>query len=115
MDNELAAIAGTFELPTCDGTQKLFKDFTTWELLNMDPSDILDIPNRLYESRLISSSFLENSLKPYLVHATGKEKLEEYFEIDTPTAYITSATMHYSWGKSAGTNGCCPFMVEMWT
>ncbi|EEB93640.1 hypothetical protein MPER_07671, partial [Moniliophthora perniciosa FA553] len=38
-------IADTFTVPTCTGTVKLLRDFTTWELLNIAPPDVLDIPD----------------------------------------------------------------------
>jgi len=103
MEGELSLIADIFKASTCDGTEKLLKDFNSWELLNMNPADILDIPVRLCDSTGVSLSFLENSIKPYLIPAIGKDELEKDFKIATPAVYFASATIDYSWQKGAGT------------
>ncbi|KAH8099816.1 pyridoxal phosphate-dependent transferase [Cristinia sonorae] len=110
MKKELSFIAESFVVPTCtqlpnDGSEpKLLKDFTTWELLNITPSNILDIPTRLTNQFGITPQFLQAALKPYLAQTLGKEKLEKEYDVG-PMAYFASAAMHYSWPKAAALTG----------
>ncbi|ESK85823.1 pyridoxal-dependent decarboxylase domain protein [Moniliophthora roreri MCA 2997] len=102
-------IADTFTVPTCTGTVKLLRDFTTWELLNIAPSDVLEIPDRLYSQYSFSPQFLEETLDPFIIQSASKDAsiyakkfgLEKINNI----AYITSATKHYSWPKGAAVTG----------
>ncbi|KAF8824088.1 hypothetical protein HHX47_DHR9000097 [Lentinula edodes] len=104
MMNQLEFIADTFHVDTCTHESKLLKDFTTWELLNILPSNVLDIPTRINEEYGITAQFLQDALKPYLAQTVGKERLEREFHVE-PMAYFASATMHYSWPKGAAITG----------
>ncbi|KAJ3785409.1 pyridoxal phosphate-dependent transferase [Lentinula aff. detonsa] len=104
MINQLSFIADTFHVGTCTRESKLLKDFTTWELLNILPSDVLDIPTRLNSEYGITAQYLQDALKPYLAQTVGKERLEREFNIQ-PMAYFASTTMHYSWPKGAAITG----------
>ncbi|KAJ3967966.1 pyridoxal phosphate-dependent transferase [Lentinula raphanica] len=104
MTNQLSFIADTFHVKTCTRESKLLKDFTTWELLNILPSDVLDIPTRLSSEFGITAQFLQDALKPYLAQTVGKERLEREFNVQ-PMAYFASTTMHYSWPKGAAITG----------
>jgi len=103
---QLDFIADSFKLPTCRGVEKLFKDFTTWELLNITPDVVLDIPDRLYKQYSISQTFLTAAMYDYIIQTTPKDDdmFEKRFgrENINHIAYVTSATKHYSWPKSAG-------------
>lgn len=44
----LAFVADSFKVQPCLGPEKFFKDLSSWELLNLQSKDILDIPERLY-------------------------------------------------------------------
>ncbi|CAH0051282.1 unnamed protein product [Clonostachys solani] len=48
-EQPLEYISSKFFVETCVGKQKLFSELTPWELLNLKPNDILDIPDRLYQ------------------------------------------------------------------
>ncbi|KAH8099817.1 pyridoxal phosphate-dependent transferase [Cristinia sonorae] len=110
MKKELSFIAESFVVPTCtqlpdDGSEpKLLKDFTTWELLNITPSNILDIPTRLTDQYSITPQFLQDALKPYLAQTLGKDRLEKEYDIGS-MAYFASAAMHYSWPKGMAITG----------
>lgn len=107
----LEFIADKFYLPTCteqpdgEGT-KLLKDFQLWELVNIVPEVVLDIPDRLREKFFITSTFLQNALEKYLIQTVSKDSdIFNEFEVDfklNQMAYFTSATKHYSWPKGAG-------------
>ena len=99
--NPLAFIADTFEMQPCIGKPKLFKDFTKWELLNIKPADVLNIPERLYNQYRISQKFLQSVMETYGIQSTGKDALEKEFELD-PMRYYLSNSRHYSWPKSGG-------------
>jgi hypothetical protein len=104
----LSFITDTFELTTCSGTKKLFSKFTTWELLNITPDVVLDIPELLYKQYLISPTFLQQAMNDYIIQTTSKDDpmFVKRFERDGITlnnmALVTSATKHYSWPKGAG-------------
>lgn len=97
----LAFTARDFEIDTCFGSKKLFKDLTTWELLNLKPKTILDIPENLYNQYHISPGFLDSVLKEYGIQSTSKTVLEEEFDVPQMD-YFLSNTRHYSWPKAGG-------------
>lgn len=100
----LAFIADTFEIETCIKATKLLKDLTKWELLNLKPKEILDIPEKLYRQYHISSSFLDSVMQDYGIQSTSKGALEQEFGVG-PMKYFVSNTRHYSWPKAAAVTG----------
>lgn len=99
-DAPLSFIADSFKIETCTpGPIKLFKDLSTWELLNLKVSTVLEIPDRLYNEYSISSKFLEDVMRKYTIQSTGKDTLEHQFKIDKPIQYMLATTRHYSWPK----------------
>ncbi|CZS94233.1 uncharacterized protein RAG0_04293 [Rhynchosporium agropyri] len=88
----------------CTGEQKLFTDLSTWELLNLRPKDVLDIPDRLCREYGVSSKFMEKVLLEHSIQQTGKDVLEREFDIKPPQ-YFLSTTRHYSWPKGAAIAG----------
>ncbi|TDL20030.1 PLP-dependent transferase [Rickenella mellea] len=105
----LEFIADSFSLSTCTGDEKLIKNFTTWELLNIVPEVVLDIPDRLYKQYSFTPTFLQSCMNDYIIQSTSKDSeiLEERFgrEQLKNMAYMTSATKHYSWPKGAAITG----------
>ncbi|KAL8819057.1 MAG: hypothetical protein Q9191_007816, partial [Dirinaria sp. TL-2023a] len=97
-------IADSFRVQPCGGSEKHFKDLTTWELLNLKPSTILDIPERLYSQYHIAPGFLDLVLKQYGVQSTSKTSLEKEFGVGE-IKYLVSNTRHYSWPKAAAVTG----------
>jgi hypothetical protein len=105
-DGPLEFIAPTFKLSD-DSTAKLFKDFTPWELLNIRPGVVLNIPDRLRQLYGITSQFLQAALERFLVQSVGKDsKIFQEFNTDKTKldemVYFISAAKHYSWPKAAG-------------
>lgn len=102
----LEFIAPIFRLSNGDG--KLFKDLKLWELLNIRPSVVLNIPDRLRQLYGITSQFLQAVLEKYLVQSVGKDSdIFKEFENGSETklnkmVYFISAAKHYSWPKAAG-------------
>ncbi|CAG8514963.1 uncharacterized protein OCT59_017920 [Rhizophagus irregularis] len=94
-----------FKVELADGKIKLLKDCSTWELLNLKPTTILDIPDRLSKEYGMSPDFLQNALNDYIIQTIGKEYLEKKFGIENPILYFASATMHYSWPKGCAITG----------
>jgi hypothetical protein len=94
-------VSDSFHIKTCMGKSKLFKDLDSWELLNIKPKDVLDIPQRLAREYGISPAFMEKVLAEYSIQETGKDILEREFDIKPPQ-YMLSTTRHYSWPKGAG-------------
>ncbi|KAL7272691.1 hypothetical protein RUND412_004487 [Rhizina undulata] len=101
----LGFIAETFKVHTCVGKEKLFKDLTVWEMLNLKVTTILDIPERLYKEYAISSAFLQKVMEKYTIQTVGKDALEKEFGIDKPIQYFVTQTRHYSWPKRGAIAG----------
>ena len=97
----LSFIATTFKIETCLGVTKLMKDLTNWELLNLKPKEVLDIPEKLYGQYHISPTFLNSVMQDYGIQSTSKGVLEQEFRVG-PMKYFVSNTRHYSWPKAAG-------------
>lgn len=91
-----------FYIETCQGAQKLFSELTTWELLNLKPNVILDIPDRLNLELGISNDFLSKVMNEFTIQSTGKDAVEREFGIENPCQYMLATSRHYSWPKSGG-------------
>jgi hypothetical protein len=101
-DRPLRIIPESFSVRTCQGKMKRFRDLSTWELLNLKPKTILDIPEQLHDQFGITPDWLQTALDPYNIQTIGKDALETRFNIAKPGQYFVSSTRHYSWPKSAG-------------
>lgn len=97
----LAYVSSSFKIQPCTGPEKLFRDLSTWELLNLKPSTVLDIPERLYQEYHISPAFVDSVMQTYGIQSTSKTVLEKEFNI-VEIKYFVSNTRHYSWPKAAG-------------
>lgn len=97
----LAGVASSFKIQPCAGPEKLFNELSTWELLNLKPSIILDIPERLYQEHYISPAFLDTVMKTYGIQSISKTALEKEFDIGE-IKYLVPNTRHYSWPKATG-------------
>lgn len=106
-DGKLRFIADKFYAPSSHpAPRRLFKDLNTWELLNIRPDVILDLPKELEKQFGITSHFLESALNEFNIQTVGREYLERRFNIEEPAKYYVSKTRHYSWPKGAGLS--CP-------
>ncbi|KAL8689385.1 MAG: hypothetical protein Q9218_004937 [Villophora microphyllina] len=95
----------TFVIETCNGTKKLFKDLSKWELLNLKVPTVLEIPDRLSIEYGISSAFLQNTMKKYGIQSVGLGSLERQYDIEKPIQYMLASTRHYSWPKGGAIAG----------
>ncbi|KAI0161298.1 pyridoxal-dependent decarboxylase domain-containing protein [Xylariaceae sp. FL1272] len=86
------------------GERKLFSSLSSWELLNLKPTDVLDLPDRLYQEHGISNSFLSEIMNKFTIQSTGKDCLEQEFKVK-PAQYMLANTRHYSWPKGAAICG----------
>ena len=100
--NFLANADVPYSVELCSGEQKEFMKCTSWELLNLKPSTILNIPQDLYEGYGISQTFLQNVMQPYLVQSKGMGYMERFVGMKHQSVYYVGTTMHYSWPKGAG-------------
>lgn len=75
---------------------------STWELLNLTPDTILNIPDRLYEEFGISQTALAAAMKDFSIQTVGRSYLEKEFGIELETQMFVGMTKHYSWPKGAG-------------
>ncbi|KAF8324114.1 PLP-dependent transferase [Clavulina sp. PMI_390] len=101
----LAFVADTFEVTLCTGKKKNFVACTSWELLNLTPTEVADIPDRLMEQFGMSKTALEKVLEDYSIQTVGKQQLDSDFGITKPPGYLISGANHYSWPKAAAVTG----------
>lgn len=106
-EGKLQYIANDFKVTPCGKGQqeKLFKDLDTWELLNLRPETVLEMPTTLSNKYGITSQFLQNAVNEYNIQTVGRKVLEEHFKIDKEMQYFVSETRHYSWPKGAAIAG----------
>ncbi|KAE8368365.1 pyridoxal-dependent decarboxylase domain protein [Aspergillus caelatus] len=104
-EGPLGFIANEFQVTTCVGEEKLFKDLGVWELLNLKPDVILGMGETLYRQFGITPKFLEDALTPFTIQTTGKDVLEREFRITKPAKYFLAQTRHYSWPKGGAIAG----------
>ncbi|KAI0455119.1 pyridoxal-dependent decarboxylase domain-containing protein [Xylaria acuta] len=100
----LEFLSYSFYAENCQGVRKLFSELSTWELLNLRPSVILDLPDRLYQEHGISNDFLSGVMNKFTIQSTGKDVLEREFNVK-PCQYMLATTRHYSWPKGAAIAG----------
>lgn len=98
----LAHVDPPFLVKNCKGEEKPFVEFDTWELLNLKPSTVLELPTRLTDEYSITAQFLQDALKPYLIQTVGKDYLERCFDVEKTSKFFVSTTKHYSWPKGGG-------------
>jgi len=101
-DGPLRFLPESFTVRTCQGRRKKFRELSTWELLNLQPKTILDIPERLQAEFGITPKWLDTALDPYNIQTIGKDVLQRHFEIEQEPQYFVASTKHNSWPKSAG-------------
>jgi hypothetical protein len=58
----LAHIRDKFEIELCTGEKKLFSKASAWELMNLKPTTVFEIPERLEHEFSISSTFLTKTM-----------------------------------------------------
>ncbi|KAK0625573.1 putative L-aspartate decarboxylase [Lasiodiplodia hormozganensis] len=106
--NPLAFIPKEFTVRTCHNELKEFRELSLWELLNLKPKTILDIPEQLHTKHQITPTFLQGALNEFNIQTCGKDALEQHFGIDSengaPTIMVSS-TRHYSWPKGGAVAG----------
>lgn len=101
----LSFISGTFDVNLCTGEPKNFFSCNTWELFNLTPTEIADIPGNLFKQYGITPTVLTEILAKYGIQNLGREKLDAHFKVDKPPVYVISTANHYSWPKSAALTG----------
>ncbi|KAK0616216.1 pyridoxal phosphate-dependent transferase [Immersiella caudata] len=104
-DGPLAFLPESFGVRTSQGQWKAFRKLSTWELLNLKPKTILDIPEQLRRQFGVTPKWLQEALDPYNIQTCGKDVLERHFDLDKPVQYFVANTKHYSWPKGAAIMG----------
>ncbi|KAM6489886.1 Pyridoxal phosphate-dependent transferase [Amanita muscaria] len=102
---EPLSFAVSLKITLCDGQQKEFGQCTVWELLNLTPTEVLDLPDHLFSQFGIPPQTLATILEEYSVQTVGKGKLDLLFGITKPPVFLISPTNHYSWPKGAAITG----------
>ncbi|KAL4967037.1 pyridoxal phosphate-dependent decarboxylase family protein [Aspergillus stella-maris] len=104
-EGQLQFARNDFVVKTCAGVEKNFADLSTWELLNLKPDTVLNLPKMLYDRFGVSPTFIEKALTPYNIQTTGKDYLEQAFQVKKPCRYLLTNTRHYSWPKGGAIAG----------
>ncbi|RDW92952.1 uncharacterized protein DSM5745_00274 [Aspergillus mulundensis] len=94
-----------FLVKTCAGAEKNFADLTTWELLNLRPETVLDLPKLLHDQYGVSPAYIADAIDKYNIQTVGKTKLEQAYQITKPSRYLLTNTKHYSWPKGGAITG----------
>ncbi|KAJ7302639.1 PLP-dependent transferase [Mycena albidolilacea] len=106
---ELYLISDTFKVPLpnsfVSSEMELLSKLDLWQLLNLPPKTILDIPRRLEAEYGITPTYLDAVLGNYIVQTRGKQAVEQEWGMKTSPRYFISATKHYSWPKGAALAG----------
>lgn len=100
----LSFISSSFNVTLCTGEQKNFFSCDTWQLLNLTPTEVAEIPGRLFCEFGISEA-LGSVLEPFSVQSVGKAQLDKEFDITQPVQYFVSEANHYSWPKGCAITG----------
>jgi len=100
-----AFVAPIFNINLCTGIQKNFYCCDTWELLNLSPTEVADIPRRLSKEYGISPEALAKQLEKFSIQSVGKEQLDAEFDIEKPPQYMVSVANNYSWPKASAITG----------
>ncbi|GAA2986151.1 pyridoxal phosphate-dependent decarboxylase family protein [Kitasatospora sp. NPDC127116] len=88
-----------------DGTEHLLPDLTPWQLVNLRPETVLDLPARVREACGIEDERL-GIVDKYTIQHLGYEAFRAYLKDDVaPGVILAPATMHYSWPKAAAVLG----------
>ncbi|THH28150.1 hypothetical protein EUX98_g6038 [Antrodiella citrinella] len=102
-------ISPTFRVRLCsdepESEGKLFADCDTWELLNLDPTTVLDLAPRMTSEYGMSSPYVQKVMADYIIQTVAKDKLDKQFDIEKAPVYFASSTSHYSWPKCAAITG----------
>ncbi|KAF5367520.1 hypothetical protein D9758_003623 [Tetrapyrgos nigripes] len=101
----LEFVASSFMTTLCNGTQQNFFSSSTWELLNLTPTEVVDLPGRLTGQFGISQQTLDNILDQFSIQTVGKDQLDRDFDITSPPQFFLSRANHYSWPKGAAILG----------
>ncbi|KAB8214704.1 pyridoxal phosphate-dependent transferase [Aspergillus novoparasiticus] len=104
---KLGFLRSRFQVENCQGTSKLFSELTTWELLNLKPETVIDLPTMLKRQFNISDEYLESALKELNIQSVGRDPLERFHSLETtkPIQYVMAKTRHYSWPKGVAIAG----------
>ncbi|KAI9932016.1 hypothetical protein ASPWEDRAFT_68450 [Aspergillus wentii DTO 134E9] len=116
---KLKFIADKFEVETLTDGKKKFASLKTWDLLNLKPKTVLDLPDLLFENYGISSDFLKDALEPYNIQSAGlmhketdeenstpeTKEIDKFYRSLKPMKFILSKTRHYSWPKGLAIAG----------
>ncbi|KAL0575884.1 hypothetical protein V5O48_006084 [Marasmius crinis-equi] len=97
--------AKSFTVPLSNGDYKLFSLCTPWELLNLTPAVVVELPERLTEKYGISREKLDGILASYSIQTVGMERLNSDFGIKEAPQFLIGRANHYSWPKGAAILG----------
>ena len=103
-DEPFQFVAPTFNANLYNSTRKNFYSCDTWELLNLSPTEVADIPTRLSKEYGISPAALATSRD--VEHPNrGQGNTRCRFKITKQTQYMISVANHHSWAKSCAITG----------
>ncbi|MCD9195140.1 pyridoxal phosphate-dependent decarboxylase family protein [Streptomyces albireticuli] len=99
------AAARDMTVPLPDGTERPLLELTPWQLVNLRPNTVLDLPTRLRNAYRLTDDQL-NLVDRYTIQHLGYDSFRRFLKDEVePGVILASATMHYSWPKAAAVLG----------
>ncbi|MFJ9447316.1 pyridoxal phosphate-dependent decarboxylase family protein [Kitasatospora sp. NPDC101235] len=103
-EHDLTA-ARKLTVPLPDGTEHLLADLTPWQLVNLRPETVLDLPSRMRKEYGLTDTQLA-LVNKYTIQNLGYESFRAYLKDEVaPGVILAPATMHYSWPKAGAVLG----------
>lgn len=81
--------------------EKKLVDCTEWQLLNIDSSEIMDLPENMIHMCNLSSGELDTYLAPFLLQNIGLMEYTRIYPSISNVKILVPATYHYSWPKAS--------------
>jgi hypothetical protein len=88
------------------GKQRILIDMSTWELLNLNGDETLNLANKIIQDFGIDIDDINDAIESYLLQSTGIVEFDrKYLSGANNPVVLGTATKHYSWPKNAAALG----------
>jgi glutamate/tyrosine decarboxylase-like PLP-dependent enzyme len=99
--------AAQFQIRRPDGTLTCMADLSVWELLNLDPDEVLNVPARLEKEGGIGVATFGKAVDAFSLQTVGLLKFNRLFPgaLDRDPVVLVAGSKHYSHPKAAALLG----------
>ncbi|WP_324783340.1 pyridoxal phosphate-dependent decarboxylase family protein [Streptomyces sp. H51] len=99
------AVARNLTVLLPDGSEHRLLDLTPWQLVNLPPQTVLDLPAKMRVAYQLTDAQLA-LVNKHTIQQLGYDTFRAYLKDDVaPGVILAPATMHYSWPKAAAVLG----------